>query len=269
MRMDEELYRLVSTGLLGLIVLLLVLAIARLGNLQRSRGPAPLRSEPAPSSGPGSSDPLASAGVPSEVDAGREDGSPPGTETPINEPTEPHAEEVTETPTDDPEEGPFERDGRWWYRRDGELLVYDERVEQWVDPEAANTESGQARAPEPSRPAPYESPEPAALGLHDSPEVGQPEEHPLDEAKGWDASPSTHAPIPEPVSPPQPITESMMTSPPDEQTAADVQPAEEQAPATEQGPAGAELGSHWKCPACGVINGSTATSCRMCFAARP
>ena len=26
---------------------------------------------------------------------------------------------------------------------------------------------------------------------------------------------------------------------------------------------------HWKCPTCGAVNGSTATSCRMCFTARP
>jgi hypothetical protein len=25
----------------------------------------------------------------------------------------------------------------------------------------------------------------------------------------------------------------------------------------------------WKCPSCGAINGSTATTCRMCFAPRP
>ena len=31
----------------------------------------------------------------------------------------------------EPEEQPFERDGRWWFRRDGELLVYDERTGQW------------------------------------------------------------------------------------------------------------------------------------------
>ncbi|MFN2588961.1 MAG: Ran-binding zinc finger domain-containing protein [Actinomycetota bacterium] len=28
-------------------------------------------------------------------------------------------------------------------------------------------------------------------------------------------------------------------------------------------------GSFWKCPSCGAVNGSTATSCRMCFTARP
>jgi hypothetical protein len=39
----------------------------------------------------------------------------------------------------------------------------------------------------------------------------------------------------------------------------------EPAPAEEQ----AQPASYWKCPSCGVVNGSTATSCRMCFTARP
>lgn len=81
----------------------------------------------------------------------------------------------------------------------------------------------------------------------ETPEI---EPHPLDEARGWDLEPevttvpeqATAAPIPEPAAAPEPIVE------------------------TVEQPAG---GSHWKCPACGVINGSTAASCRMCFAARP
>ncbi|MDQ4065364.1 MAG: zinc finger Ran-binding domain-containing protein [Actinomycetota bacterium] len=32
----------------------------------------------------------------------------------------------------EPEEQPFERDGRWWFKRGGELLVYDEGTGQWV-----------------------------------------------------------------------------------------------------------------------------------------
>ena len=231
--MDEELYRLVTTGLLGLIVLLLVLAIARLGNLQRGSG-ATSAAEPSP--------------APAVADTSGE-----STDSAAEEPRPLEESADSGGPGEEPEEAPFERDGRWWYRRGGELLVYDERVEQWVDPAAANTETGQSRAPEPSRPAPYESPEPVGMGVYDSPKVGgAPEQHPLDEAKGWDATPSTHAPIEEPVSPPQPITENVDTG-----------------PAEGQAPADSELGSHWKCPACGVINGSTATSCRMCFAARP
>ena len=37
----------------------------------------------------------------------------------------------------DPEEQPFERDGRWWFRRDGELLVFDDDAQQW-EPSAAS-----------------------------------------------------------------------------------------------------------------------------------
>ncbi|HVL64076.1 MAG TPA: hypothetical protein VM573_02775 [Actinomycetota bacterium] len=32
----------------------------------------------------------------------------------------------------EPEEQPFERDGRWWFRRGDELLVYDERSGEWT-----------------------------------------------------------------------------------------------------------------------------------------
>lgn len=32
----------------------------------------------------------------------------------------------------EPEEQPFERDGRWWFKRGGDLLVYDEGTGQWV-----------------------------------------------------------------------------------------------------------------------------------------
>lgn len=39
---------------------------------------------------------------------------------------------------------------------------------------------------------------------------------------------------------------------------------------TESMPAVAdEVATFWKCPTCGAVNGSTAATCRMCFAARP
>lgn len=43
----------------------------------------------------------------------------------------------------EPEEQPFERDGRWWFKRGGDLLVYDEGTGQWV----AAGASGAASAP--------------------------------------------------------------------------------------------------------------------------
>lgn len=86
---------------------------------------------------------------------------------------------------DEPEEQPFERDGRWWFKRGGELLVYDEGTGQWVASPGAGAVSA--------------SPAPGATTavLHRT-----------------------------------------------------------------------DTGEGWKCSACGAVNGSTATSCRMCFAPR-
>lgn len=89
---------------------------------------------------------------------------------------------------DEPEEQPFERDGRWWFKRGGELLVYDEGTGQWVASATA-----------------------AATGAPVSTSLGG--------------------------------------------TAAAVTPP-------------ADAGEGWKCSSCGAVNGSTATSCRMCFAPR-
>lgn len=88
----------------------------------------------------------------------------------------------------EPEEQPFERDGRWWFKRGGELLVYDEGTGQWV----------------------------AAPG----------------------AATSTAAPATQGSS--TAVTTTTVT----------------------------DAGEGWKCASCGAVNGSTATSCRMCFAPR-
>jgi hypothetical protein len=94
----------------------------------------------------------------------------------------------------EPREQPFERDGRWWFRRGSELLIYDESTGQWL-------------------PAP----------------------------SGQGAAPSGTQPMPTTIS--------------------DVSGATTGQPSGEQG--------FWKCPTCGAVNGSTATTCRMCFTARP
>lgn len=58
------------------------------------------------------------------------------------------AQPVQQTvPADEPQEQPFERDGRWWFRRGDELLVYEESTGQWV--------------PAPVQTAPAPSPAPA------------------------------------------------------------------------------------------------------------
>ena len=104
-----------------------------------------------------------------------------------------------------PEEQPFERDGRWWFKRGEEILVYDEAGGQWtLAPD--NPFSGGASA----------APEPALTDF-------------------------------------RPVQGDVEGGTAEEQQAEPVQAA----------------GSFWKCVSCGAVNGSTATSCRMCFAARP
>jgi hypothetical protein len=41
-----------------------------------------------------------------------------------------------EEPREEPESQPFEREGRWWFRRDGELLVFEESSGEWAPVEA-------------------------------------------------------------------------------------------------------------------------------------
>lgn len=104
---------------------------------------------------------------------------------------------------DDPQEEPFQRDGRWWFRRGDELLLYDESSGQWQP------------APQGEAPSGGGGTAPAAAS-------GQ-------------ASVAAAA------------TSSTQTMP----AVAD------------------QVATFWKCPTCGAVNGSTAATCRMCFAARP
>ena len=90
---------------------------------------------------------------------------------------------------DEPQEQPFEREGRWWFRRGDELLVYDEGTGQWM-------------------PAPTSRATLAGVGAS-----------PHDEGAAWGAQETSSG--------------------------------------------------FWKCPSCGAVNGSSATSCRMCFSPRP
>lgn len=48
----------------------------------------------------------------------------------------------------EPQDQPFERDGRWWFRRGDELLVYDESTGQWQPaPGGGGTAGGTAQMP--------------------------------------------------------------------------------------------------------------------------
>ena len=55
-----------------------------------------------------------------------------------------------------PEEQPFEREGRWWYKRGNELLLYDEQQGQWV-PAPEGALGGGSAASQPSVASAFES----------------------------------------------------------------------------------------------------------------
>lgn len=128
--------------------------------------------------------------------------------TPAQQTAEPqaaHGVSAGPNPADMPEEQPVEHEGRWWFKRGGEILLYDEGTGQW------------GPAPEPA--AAFSASQPAAASAYsDFKDLGS--------------------------SSPEPET-------------------------TGGGSAGGEASGFWKCASCSAVNGSTATSCRMCFAARP
>lgn len=121
---------------------------------------------------------------------------------------------------DEPEDQPFERNGRWYFRRDDELLVYQEGTGEWV----------------PADPADLEPPAPPRSDYSSS------------EFAGQDAAPAEGA-----------AGDSGVGQPEDTARFETI----------DQEPRPAAGGGFWKCPSCGAVNGSSATTCRMCFSARP
>ena len=121
-----------------------------------------------------------------------------------------------------PEDEPFERNGRWFFKRADEFLVYDETTGQWIDAD------------------------PSEAGL--SPSVSSSSPSAASASFGGAAAEEETSRFP---------TEPGTGASPDDEAA--------QEPAAEQRSAG----GFWKCPSCGAVNGASATTCRMCFSARP
>jgi hypothetical protein len=203
---DTDLFQVLVLALLFLCLLALLAALSVLNGLKRMSGSTPVQQpqaaaptqssydyQPATTSSyePAYSAPVQQEVKPAEVQPTQE------VSTGFVSITEavPAAAATTASQTgltgSEPEEQPFERDGKWWFKRGGELLVYDEGTGQWV---AAPTGAG-------------------AAAVTTTPAV---------------SSTST-------------LTSSV---------------------------GGAETAEGWKCSSCGAVNGSTATSCRMCFAPR-
>ena len=244
--MNTDLYQALTVALLGAITVLLIVVIAALGRVRKALDsnkaaifqdlPAqPSVAEPAEASAPAAAQEATPAAAPSEAqerppDGGHEqDGDPVGARSVFTRPEERAEAAEAESASasagiqqadtqqvevgrheasaeqEEPQEQPFERDGRWWFRRGEELLVYDEQTGQWL--QVAGPPGGLGRS--------------ASSG----------------EASGAVATET------------RTVTE----------TAA--------AHSQEQGASSTR--SFWKCASCGAINGAAASSCRMCFAARP
>jgi hypothetical protein len=114
---------------------------------------------------------------------------------------------------DEPQEQPFEREGRWWFRRGDELLVYEEQTGEWMP--APTNRAGVLQASSDEDDATGDGTGAAAAAYS----AGSSEPSSSGRPSGW---------------------------------------------ATQEATSG-----FWKCPSCGAVNGSTATSCRMCFTPRP
>lgn len=160
----------------------------------------PVAEQPAPQATP------VSSGAPGQADTIRsvlQQHGISGSESAGVQPAgEPVVDSVFASHADDPQEEPFQRDGRWWFRRGNELLLYNEGTGQWEPAPASSTgAAAPAAAAPPQQVEPV--PTPAAAVTTDMPAVAD------------------------------------------------------------------QVATFWKCPTCGAVNGSTAGSCRMCFAARP
>ena len=234
--MNTDLYQALTVALLGAITVLLIVAIASLGRLRKvlesataiSRDPAanPVVTDRAetPPAGTQEAPPAAGTSEPRETapDAAREEErESAGARSVFTRPEEAGetagsaeradtqqvevVEKETSAEPEEPQEQPFERDGRWWFRRGEELLVYDEQTGQWL--QVAGPPAGHAGSA------------------------------PASEASG------------------AVVTETRTVT--------------ETSTAGDQTENASSARSFWKCSSCGAINGAAATSCRMCFAARP
>ena len=165
--------------------------------------PQPVAEQPAAQTSP------AASGAPGQADTIRSVLQQHGLSESAQPAGEPVVDSVFASHADDPQEEPFQRDGRWWFRRGNELLLYNEGTGQW-EPAPASSSGAAASSSGAATPAPAAAP------------------------------------------------------------AQQVEPTPAPAAVTTDMPAVADqVATFWKCPTCGAVNGSTAGSCRMCFAARP
>lgn len=163
---DTETYQLISLGLGALLLLVLLLVLSALGKINKTLGSIgsvqtgeaePVRqeaqetpevaepvAEPHPVVEPvqtATHEPAAQQVTPEPQQTWAEPAAVEEPQPAAVQPTsQPAAEPAPQPVASDavPEEQPFERDGRWWFKRGLEILVYDEQTGQWQPAAADN-----------------------------------------------------------------------------------------------------------------------------------
>ena len=194
---------------------------------------------------------------------------------------------------DHSQEQPFERDGRWWFRRGDEWLVYDERRQQWVteSPPSDRTTSHAASTLPPSTATPRQNAQPTSnqpagsVGpqrqvqrAQAAPEPSrretavaaetQPEEGPFERGGWWWFRRGEQLLVYDEV------TEQWIEAPARGLAGRPAPGASNGNVETSGAPSVAatapnEPGELWECRDCGAVNAAAARSCRMCFSTRP
>lgn len=153
-----------------------------------------------------------------------------------------------------PSKQPFERDGRWWFERDGELLVFDDDSGEWAPSSDRPTHPsgrGPASSPATTGPAPGENQQPqepsGEAGNRPGSISGEGATQTMTRASGEGVAA-------------QKVTDELS----DEGA---IRPVTDGMPGDNE--PGAEPGMFWRCSICSAINGVTISACRMCFTPRP
>jgi hypothetical protein len=292
---STDLFQALTLGLLVIVILALLVAVSMLGKVRAALETRPATGEPkatTPTDEAGSGAPATVAEAVADVTGvAREAVESSGGGAGADPAAEPSTDDET---TADDSERPFERGGRWYFRRAGELLVYEEGTGEWVpagDDRPARSTTGASTAESiqvdqggGQAGDAVERQTAAVEASNEPPVAGVAEERPAHEAERAIArsnGPSTSfagqplaaaeeeaAALGEPVGAVAVAGEDAAVATGFEEPGGGAVDLAE-ATATSEEPATTPTESFWKCASCGAINGSTATSCRMCFNPRP
>ncbi|MFN2388722.1 MAG: Ran-binding zinc finger domain-containing protein [Actinomycetota bacterium] len=161
--LSDDLFQPLVLGLLGVTVLLLLGLLSALGSLKRTLAEGrtdsigsldaagPQSDLYSGAAAPGYAQPTAAA----TPQPGAQGGDVADTGTGASTATAPQATGTGSVPQaaaaetgfeGEPEEQPFERDGRWYFKRGRELLVYEDQTGQWVPAPTAEGAAAQGGA---------------------------------------------------------------------------------------------------------------------------